>query len=259
MQLRVEFACLRIPDTWPDSVEALLRIVDQHLWILPSHVGYNPATIIGILSPQDAVDACLTERDVVIKVALLSLPFFQQCAVDEIVDMHSNPPRPLPCPTVQRLVERLTRALLDHEDTLSESTTFVSRRPQVLAAYLRHLEWAQDIYIRQYQRRRLTYRPVTPDQIKNADGVYTLMLEALDVPHYMEGWHFDPTLLCNELIHEMRHVFQDRIAWPRTYHRSRSACIDYWIALILKRFGVEEGKDEEQIMRRFRKRLYRKH
>ena len=92
MQLRVEFACLRIPDTWPDSVEALLRIVDQHLWILPSHVGYNPATIIGILSPQDAVDACLTERDVVIKVALLSLPFFQQCAVDEIVDMHSNPP-----------------------------------------------------------------------------------------------------------------------------------------------------------------------
>jgi hypothetical protein len=259
MQPRVQFAHLSIPDTWPDSVEEFLRIVDKYQVQLIPEAGYAPGTILGTLNPQYAAEVALTDRTIVIQVALLSLPLFQASAADALVDLHSTPRRQMSCRDVRRLVLRLACALLYwYEDTTSDIEAFLGRCPEEMYAHLRRLEWAESIYVEQYRRRRLT--PGGPRINETGESVGTLrrMLACLDVDHYKEGWRFDPSMVCDELIYRLRGIFQDGIEWSSTSASARSACIDFWIALILQRLGIEDGENEQQIMWRFRQRLYRR-
>jgi hypothetical protein len=168
---------------------------------------------------------------------------FQDCARDELVDDRpENPRRRLACPAVKHLVWRLALALLHYEDVSTGCEAFLERCPQEMFRHLRRLEWAESIYVEHHRRRRLDTGAPSPSETGPAVGTLRRMLAYLGIDHYREGWRFDPFLMRNELIVTLRAIFNEDIAWPPTYTHARGACIDYWIALILQRFGVEDGE-----------------
>ena len=253
VQPSVEFVHLRIPESYAASGEALLRIVDQHLWILPAHVGYTPGTILGSLCPQNAIDACLTDPVVVVNVALLSLPFFQQSTADEIADIRHKPPRQLPCPHRQALVIGLAINLFTYEENMVEVLGKEGLdMPSRARKYLRFLEtialWSTDMH----RRRRLRQKRVTPMQLKRASGTFARAIDNAEAVITTQWSKQMARLFMDMLIDDMRQTFKRHAPAGKRYSQ---LCIDHMVAVILMYFGLETTGTASQIAERFRKRL----
>ena len=97
MQSLAQFHALRLPDSFPESLDELPALIDRYMDIQPQSL-----SILGGLY-RPSVEDMLFDRKSVLILALLSMDFLQHSRESVLVVRHGRGFRRLPCPHLPTL------------------------------------------------------------------------------------------------------------------------------------------------------------
>jgi hypothetical protein len=269
-------AHLDIQSCWPNSEADVVRYTQQ---VTPrgreAHAAQVPeSTTSTATAPEPVRDWVLkslgqifrpneNKEDVlgpngVLQVCLLAMEPFQGCRIEEIRDgripITDLSQRTFPCQNRPLLIEALAEALLNYEESLCHLTEDQRTLPGYFKEGLDRVTVGVKFYADLCARRVLHDKPVTPASVMRNLNNVTKALEALPPAVYQQEAERIKQAYKEQLLLAMCDAFQ-RYGPPAPHYRK--AVVHYSLAVILRRLGIEQAPNHEQIASRISKRLAR--
>lgn len=232
MQPLAQFHALRLPDSFPESLDEIHVLIDRYQDIQPP----SQSVLGGLYRPS--VRDMLCDRESVLILALLSLDFFAHSCERVIVDMRMPPAKRFPCPQLPRLVGEVARALLAYDEVMSLAGQ-EKRRAAIAADYaaLRRLEGRIRVFDHLYGLRLVRFKDIHPNQLTANIGELTRMLEVWDHEIYdlieKSGAEIGGDILLAELFYAFSLATGERLCAKEVVYG--------WMATTLQAFRLESG------------------
>src|SRR5262249_37448675 len=152
------------------------------------------------------------------------------------------PPKAFECLNRPLLIEELADGLLAYEDELCISAwSAADELPEIMEKATESLELMKDMYIHLYTREKLSSKPITPRHAADLLAALKKMGAVMTPEAYKEAAELTKHDKCNRLVTRMRQAFRHYGPDPEQRIYSQKA-LDYSIALILQKFGIEAGE-----------------
>lgn len=242
----VQFHALRLPESFPDSLEAFHMLVERSEALGLISVDASPLlSTIGQLAPRAPSDReVLSDRRRVLELAVVSLPWLLRGNEGVLLDISMNPSKRLPCADVFRLISEMASGLVAYDDEMSPELVPTVGYARKTAESLQWLETMGRWYRADVRHKRIQRPRLQPTPLKRAFGTYTVLAEDLEEKAYHRWTDHWRTLHQEMLTQSLWRAIQRSAPSTRPYSVRVVSCL---VASVLTAFGVVTDKQADEL------------
>jgi hypothetical protein len=241
-----QFHALRLPESFPDSLEALDTLIARYETLRPAPA-YAPPLLstlgqLGLSGPS--AREVLSDRRLVLALAVLSLRWLRHANEGVILDPYGPPHKRLPCTEVFRLISEMARGLVVYDDGMDPARSPTVEYARKTAESLKWLETMGRWYRVDVRQKRIPRPRVQPRPLKQASGTYTILAEELEEKVYHRWADRRRPLLQQVLTEQLWHALQRSAPETRPYSMR---VVSFLVANVLTAFEIVIDKQADEL------------